>query len=203
MTKFTIKLKHSIHGEVETVVEIGATESFEDHYADFARQALKNAASRYVDYDSFGNDSAYLERLETVAEEFKLVSVSILRNAPIHRYAVSGEYSTDRGRWDDWVMASKEADARFAAKWQMANNEGSDPNDIDDFQTTMEDITINDCYPQPVTVDEGVEYLRTMANMVVPGDAEFSDESHQSDSEALYTMVRKARDMLAGKHIAA
>lgn len=204
MTKFEFTLKHDEHGEIKTVVEIAATDDFESSYVEMVQQAQKNAASRYVDYESFGNDSVYSDRLDVVGAEFHVLDVQMVSDAPLLRYAIEAEYSTDEhGRWSDWVMARSEDDARFAAKWQMAQNEGGDPDNHDDFQTTMEDITINDCYLEPVTQAEALDYLGTMSRMTIPGDPDFSDESDQSDSEALQAMVRKARDMLAGKHVAA
>lgn len=204
MTKFEITLKHDEHGETKTMVDIDATDSFEQHYGDMIHQAQKNAASHHVEYESFGNDSAYSERLSEVGAEFVPVFASLVIDAPLQRYAIDGEYSTDEhGRWNDWVMARSEEDARFRAKWQMATQEGGNPDNHDDFQTTMEDITIWDCSLEPVTLAEATAFLGTLSRMTIPGDDDFSEESDQSDSEALQALVRQARDLLAGKHVAA
>ena len=124
-------------------------------------EARKNVASRLVDYDSFGNDSAYLDRLDAVAEETLVVSVG-LKDAPTVRYAVEGDYSDGGGDWSDWVEAANPTEAEFQAKWSMADNQGSDPKAFGDFLDTMDDIDITSVQPEPTTKDEYREALQKL-----------------------------------------
>jgi hypothetical protein len=199
MTKFEITLAHADLGEAKTFVEIVAIDSFEQEYAAMVHAAQKNVASRHVDYESFGSDSAYATRLSELGAEFVPAAAALVTVEPLQRFAVDGEYSTNSDRWDGYVMARSAAEADFQARWTMAKNEGGDPDDHDGFQEMMEDITISNCGLEPVSLAESLSYLRTMSGLVIPGDEDFGPESDQSDSEALYAMVRKARDMLAGK----
>ncbi len=208
MTKFLIELRHAPSAPTEapetTTVEIDATECFEDHYVEMVKKAQKNVASRHVDYESFGNDSAYLERIDQVAAEFLPLSATVVSDAPVVRYAVNGEYTTDeQGRWSDWVFATSPAEAEFAAKWTMAMNEDAKPWEPENFEGIMQDITISDCDPEPVTLDEAKAFMGTISRMVIPGDADFNEGGDDGDAEALQALVRQARDMLAGKHATA
>lgn len=203
-SKFEIALTHPERGEVRTIVDVPATSSFEDHYAEMIHQAQKNVASRFVDYESFRSDSAYSTRLSEVGDEFTVKAFGLFADADVVRWAFLGEYSTDaHGPCSDYVMARTLDEAQFKAKFMMAQNEGGDPNSHEDFEGTMTEITINDCYQEPVTLDEATAFMGTLARMMIPGDEDFGPESDQSDSEALQALVRKARDMLAGKHVTA
>jgi len=132
--------------------------------AGFAR---KRAAGTYlVDYDSFGSESAYLNRVDEVAEEMKVIGVYIA--GPSKRYAVSGIYSDGGGSWHDWVEATDDAEAIFQAKWSMAENQGSDPaEDLDYFLNRMDDIEITSYGLEPVTKDEYKDAIRKLVEEAV------------------------------------
>lgn len=203
-SKFEFALNHADHGEVRTTVEVAATSSFADHYAEMVHQAQKNVASRFVNYESFSSDSAYSTRLGEVGDEFSVKAFGLFADADAVRWAYLGEHSTDAlSPCNDYVMAKTHEEAIFQAKFMMAINESADPDDHEEFEGVMQEITISDCYQEPVTLDEATAYMRTIANLMIPGDEGFGPESDQSDSEALQSLVRQARDMLAGKHVAA
>jgi len=132
--------------------------------AGFAR---RRAAGTYlVDYDSFGSESAYLNRVDEVVEEMKVTGVYIA--GPSKRYAVSGIYSDGGGDWYDWVEATSDAEAVFQAKWSMAENQGSDPaEDFEYFLDAMDGIEITSYAPEPVTKDEYKDAIRKLVEEAV------------------------------------
>jgi len=127
-----------------------------------AGDALKRAAGTYlVHYDSFGSDSAYLDRVDEVVAEMTFKGVYIAGASK--RYAVSGIYSDGGGDWYDWVEATDDAEAVFQAKWAMAENQGRDPaEDFDSFLNLMDDIQITSYAQEPVTKQEYQDALTAL-----------------------------------------
>jgi hypothetical protein len=177
-TTFVLDLSHPEHGTQETQVTIAADGGFHMHYEDdIAPQARKNVASRFVDYESFGSGSAYADRLEEVGDVFKITGIAFVDvpARPDIRFAVRGNYSTDeQGDWSDWIMASDKERAEFLARWTMAENERADPSSEHDFQITMEEIEIKECYPEPFTKDELAKFVGTIARMIPTEDGDDS-----------------------------
>ncbi len=160
--KFEVVLLHQTHGEVKTTVEQKADDIY-TQYDDIIAKARKNAASRYVDYESFGSDSDYMERLDVVGDEFDPQEVTVVDDAPKARYRIYGHYSSDDGgTWCDYVFASSYEEAEFQGRWQMAVNEQGKPGDTD-FQVYLEDIEIYDNDRCPLTTDEAIEFIRRVA----------------------------------------
>jgi hypothetical protein len=164
--KFNVKLEHKTHGVVDTVVdlpEVGENDSPHESWEEIVTAAQKNAASRYVDFESFGNDSKYLDRLEEVGAEFEMVDALVESDQPNKRWAVYGHYSNnDGGTWNDHVEAPTYEIAAFYARKTMAYNEYEGRTGVDqtDFQITMDEIQIFDCYEEPVTKDEAIGELK-------------------------------------------
>lgn len=136
----------------------------EDDFIEVVREALEDArksvaGAHLVDYDSFGSDSAYLDRIDEVAREMEVVSVE-LTGKPV-RYAVRGDYSQE-GDWADSMEGVTEAEARFQARWTMAENEGAVVNPFDEFLDRLADIDITECEPEPVSKDEYRDMLRAL-----------------------------------------
>jgi len=137
---------------------------------DAAVTALKRAAGNYlVDYDSFGNDSQYLNRIDEVVAEMTVLSITL--SGEPRRYSVTGIYSDEGGDWSDWVYAIHDAEAEFQAKWTMAENqgEGGGPSgeDIEDFIDTMDDIKITYFHEEPVTKDEYRDAFRKLVEEAI------------------------------------
>jgi hypothetical protein len=164
--KFGVKLEHKTHGIIETKVDlpdIAENDSLHDQWEHIVSTAQKNAASRYVHFESFGNDSAYLERLEEVGCEFDVIAVLAESEQPDKRWAVFGHYSKDDGgTWSGHVEAPTYQIADFYARLAMAINEYEGQTDVDpvDFHITMDEIQIFDLYEEPVTKDEAIAELK-------------------------------------------
>jgi len=165
MTKLNVTGKHAEHGELKTVVDVGSDDEFHYRYAEIAESARKKFASRFVDYESFGSDSEYMNRLDAVASEFTITGVESASEQQRVRYHIYGRYSDDEGgTWSDHVWAVDTAEADLIARQTMAENEyggeaGAGREDEASFQDTMEEIEIHDCYPEPVTKAEAVVML--------------------------------------------
>lgn len=166
MTKFLVTLKHEQHGEQKTVVEHDAADSFHDHWEEICKAARKNIASRYVSYENFKSDSAYADRLEKFGHDKWIIQeIRLDSKQPLMRYFVGGRYpSREGGTWADHVFATTAEEAEFLARQIMAVNdyggkENADEVRDDDFQLTMEEIDIDDLYPEPVTRDEALKAL--------------------------------------------
>lgn len=151
-------------------------------------EARKSAAARLIDFDSYDNDSAYLDALDRLSET--LVPDTVIMAGPRERYGFLGHYSDGEGVCEDSVDATCQAEAEFQAKWMMATNEGALTDDIENFACTMEGVEIEDCYPDPVTKDELIELL---ARVVV--EAQSAGVSSPSIDEAVSALSNFGRTL--------
>lgn len=199
--KVKVDLIHKTHGSVTTEVELPDMELVLA-YEDIVHQARKNVASRFVDYESFGSDSAYAERLDEVGDEFVPEDIRIITDKPSLRYRVYGHYSTDDGgTWCDWVFGSTPDEAEFQAKWIMAVNESSNPGETADFAATMEDIEIYDCDLEPITKDEAVDLLNQLVGEWPQFDGD--EDVNGGDMVEWFGEYRaRVKEALAGKQLA-
>lgn len=195
---FQVELTHSHCGPVVTRVEL-ETDDIVAKYEEIVTQARKNAASRFVHYESFGNDSAYLDRLDQVSDEFQILDVTVITDKPKVRYLVNGHYSDEEGGpWGDWVQAASEEEAGFYARFTMATNVGFSPGNAHDFQLEMEDCDIFDCYPDPLTKEEAIEFVKQMARFTLPSDPDQPSQGPsdlEGDGIAFHSMIAKAREL--------
>lgn len=159
---------------VETTVESDATFSPDDYdgfveaMREAALQVRKNVAGGHlVDYDSFGNDSAYLDRVDQVAEEMTIVSGG-LRGQTV-RYMADGKYpGRDGNLWSDHVEGVCEAEALYQARDIMATNMGWDEDFLKRLDK-LDDIHV-EVLPEPVSKDEFKDALRALAIVAIEAD---------------------------------
>lgn len=142
--------------EVEAPRRDGST--MLDAAADIALDARKKYAATMVDYDSFGSDSAYLDRIDAIAD--RLTIVSLAKAGEMTPFLVEGFYS-DEQAWSDRIDAVDAEDAEFSARWIMAANEGARPQDFESFLDAMLDQKVVSLRPDPVSFDELVEMVRS------------------------------------------
>ena len=77
------ELTREVLGEHEVIIEVdhytreNVSEFFQENLREIRADAAKAVASRFVDYDSFGSDSAYLDRLDEVADTMYLADVRV------------------------------------------------------------------------------------------------------------------------------
>lgn len=189
--KIKVTLLHSRHGEAVTELDVDfGADDLVSKYEDIVAQARKNVASRHVDYESFGNDSAYADRLDVVGDEFSIEDIEVISDAPRVRYHIYGHYSADDGgTWSDHVYARCDDEADFQGRFEMATLEGLSPGDVDSFQSTMEDIEIYDCWKEPISKQEAVTFINKVAELKLP------DQMDQ-----LISLANSARAMLKGEH---
>lgn len=171
MTKIKVELENDEHGKVSTIVETEHNNDFHLHFEEIVTEARKNAASRFVSYEAFKSDDDYLTALETLGENFKIVEfLTVDDGKPKVRWSIYGRYSDDeRGTWSDWVEASTAEEADFVARQTMADNEGVDANDVSDYAITMDEIQIEECGLEPVTLDELAATVREIIALVNGG----------------------------------
>jgi len=188
--KIKVTLLHRDHGEAITELDVRfGADDIVSRYEDIVTQARKNVASRHVDYESFGNDSAYADRLDVVGDEFSIEDIEVISEAPRLRYHIYGHYSSDDGgTWSDHVYARCDDEADFQGRFQMACNEGQKPGNAHDFLLTMEESEIYDCYPEPITKDEAIGLVTKIAELQLP------DQMDQ-----LIELAGSARQMLKGE----
>lgn len=185
--KIRVDLEHPNFPDTHAIVEHKG-ELNEFAYADLAKAGRKAAASRHVSYESFAGDSAYLDALDNAAELYTATSIRRTDGEDkAARFYVRADYSSDEaGDWIDHVTAVDDDEARFIAMQICADNERADRTDPDAFQSSMEDITIRECYPEPFTKDELEAFVRRIAGFTVTQDGPDSiDVVNRLRSEAL------------------
>jgi hypothetical protein len=129
-------------------------DDWENWYPALVQIARKNAASRFVGYESVGNDWVYLDRLEEVGAEFTPLSMTLVSDAPQQRWSVLTIYRHGHSEAvGDHVVARSHREAEFQARWRTAKNEGADPANLEGFAEHMGSIKVEECQPEPVTKD--------------------------------------------------
>lgn len=116
--------QHAVETTVESDAEFSPDDfdGFVEAMREAAEQVRKNVAGGYlVDYDSFGNDSAYLDRIDAVCEEMTIVSAGLKGTAL--RYLAEGKYPGREGNlWSEQVSGVCSAEALYQARDLMASN---------------------------------------------------------------------------------
>jgi len=92
-----------------------------ENLVDWERDARRALASRFVDFDLYDSDSAYLDELDRVSERFFTACVQVT-GAKSRDYTAEGIYPNDGGLWSDNVSGVNESEAKFQAAWAMAEN---------------------------------------------------------------------------------
>jgi hypothetical protein len=199
------------HQTVIDVEEYGPSdlpEFFKDNLVDFRTWAAKAVASRSVDYDSFGSDSAYLDRLDQIGENLYLADVSV-PNAVVRSYDIEGIYPQDGGIWGDVEYGSCLGEAEFRGLWTMSANSGYDLDDAirdeehphetaESLQSHMEDQELTGmCMPTRPKAAEAEVLLKQLAEIarsgseadlrraVIDGAADFIGKLHEVISDEI------------------
>lgn len=117
-----------------------------------AGTACKRAvATHIVDYDSFSSDSAYLDQVDTFAEQTQVVGVSLAGETA--SYGVLGQFE-DGTDWAGLSAGVTAAEAEFHVRWKMALQQGATPASFDDFLDAVAEVEIVRCEPGPITDEE-------------------------------------------------
>lgn len=119
---------------------------------DIAGDAAKALAARSLSLEAFGNDSAYLDALDRLADRFEVVGIH--KVGPAQRFTVDASYSDVSGPWTDTVEGVDVEDAEFQARWQMSLNANELPSERQAFLESLDGHTIHACDPTPVTQEE-------------------------------------------------
>lgn len=139
----------------------GDYDGFVEALREAALQVRKNVAGGHlVDYDSFGNDSAYLDRIDEVVEEITIVSAGL--QGPAIRYLAEGKYPGREGNlWSEHVEGVCEAEAIYQARDIMASNMEWD----EDFFKRIDklDEIYVEVSPAPASKDEFRSALHKLA----------------------------------------
>lgn len=127
------------------------------------RQACVKAAARYVDYDTFDNDSNYLDFCDKLALDFQPVAVVPVLETERQRFRCNGIYlNSDGDGWTGLVHGATIGEAQFQAKWAMAIASAGDTRKYDDFASLMDGCAIDHVAPEPVTVEEMADAARAL-----------------------------------------
>ncbi len=195
--------------EHETVIDVeeygpsNLPDFFKDNLGDFRTWAAKAVASRFVDYDSFGSDSAYLDRLDEVGQTLYLSDVSI-PNAAVRAYDIEGIYPGEGGIWGGVEYGACQGEAEFRGLWTMSVNDGYDlDDDIKDgtspdaavtaLQNYMEDQELTGmCMPRRPKAEDAEVLLKQLVELarnggeadlrqaVIDGAADFIGKLHEN-----------------------
>lgn len=173
-------------GEHQTVIDVeeygpnDLPDFFKDNLGDFRTWAAKAVASRSVDYDSFGSDSAYLDRLDAIGETLYLSDVSI-PNAAVRAYDIEGIYPGEGGIWGDVEYGACQGEAEFRGLWTMSVNDGYDLDDdikdgtspddaVTGLQNYMEDQELTGmCMPRRPKAEDAEELLKKLVEIARNG----------------------------------
>jgi hypothetical protein len=174
--------------EYETVIDVDdygpddLPEYFIENLEEFRSTAAKAVASRFVDYDSFGSDSAYLDRIDEIASTLYLSDVSV-PNAVRRAYDIEGIYCGDGGIWGDVEYGSCLGEAKFAGLWTMSTNSGYDLHEliaqglspdkvVEDLQGSMDSQELTGmCVPRRPGGEEAEVFLRELLKIAEGGNA--------------------------------
>lgn len=134
------------------------------------RQARKDAASRYVNYDGFTNESDYSDALDNLADSMEIMSMGKAGN--LLRFVVDASFgeANGNGPFAEDVMAVDVSDAEFRTAWKMGISCGGKPAEFDDFLTTMGEIEIHASYLEPVSPDRVKELLAGLYAAIESGE---------------------------------
>ncbi|NTF17218.1 hypothetical protein G6L37_02080 [Agrobacterium rubi] len=122
------ELTREVLGEHVVVIDVDdygrhdVSEFFQENLQEIRKAAAKAVASRSVDYDSFGSDSEYLDRLDRVADTMYLADACV-PGVVTRTYTMEGLYS-EGSPWSDDEVACCFSEAEFRALWTMSVNDG-------------------------------------------------------------------------------
>jgi hypothetical protein len=122
------EVEHSVVIEVADFGSADLPEFFQNHLVEFRQEAAKAVAASMIDYDSFGSDSAYLDRRDRIADTLYLYDLSV-PNTVQRQYDIEGIYPYDGGIWGDTESGCCLGDAEFHGLWTMSINCGYDVSD--------------------------------------------------------------------------
>lgn len=117
---------HEVVIDTDEYDQTNVLDFFTENMEDIRKDAAKAVASRFVDYDSFGSDSDYLDRLDRVADTYYLKDMRV-PGAETFSYDVEGIYAPHDDATELWKgveSASCVSEARFRGLWTMAINSG-------------------------------------------------------------------------------
>ena len=137
---------------IDHVPDNPRTHTMLENALDIVGEAAKALAARSVSLEAFGNDSAYLDALDRLADRYEVVSVQ--KAGQTQRYTVDALYSDASGPWTETVEGVDVEDAEFQARWRMSLNANEMPSDRAEFLDSLDGHTIHACDPTPVTQDE-------------------------------------------------
>lgn len=182
------ELTREMLGEHEVIIEVddytreNVSEFFQENLREIRADAAKAVASRFVDYDSFGSDSAYLDRLDEVADTMYLADVRV-PGVVTRAYTMEGIYPGDGGIWSDDEVACCVSEAEFRALWTMSINDGfsvegairdSDTADsaVESLQSYMENQELTGmCDVSRPKIDDAKALLKDLLDLAVEGSA--------------------------------
>lgn len=183
------ELTREVLGEHEVIIEVAdygrgnVSEFFQENLREIREDAAKAVASRFVDYDSFGSDSAYLDRLDRVADTFYLTDVSV-PGVVTRAYTMEGIYPGDGGIWSDDEVGSCISEAEFRALWTMSINDGFNLKDcieesmsadaaVLQLQSYMEDQELTGmCGVSRPKIEDAAALLRELVEIAASGTSE-------------------------------
>jgi hypothetical protein len=156
--------------------------SFMDGVEDAVREARKTFATHYVDYDSYSNDSDYLDDLDRVAARFEVLRVCKAGNPRTYFVRASLADDPDGPHWSGHVSAVDEEDARFQAAWRAAkasSGGGELPDNgstvaFDEFFEAMLEYRIEICHLEAVRKDDALALVQDLSDFLT-GDRDDRD----------------------------
>lgn len=139
---------------------------------DVVREARKNIASRFVEFEAYSNDSAYLDALDKVADGVEIVSIKekMPEGGELMRIYFEAEYDSGGVFGEDAWGVNKE-DAVFQGAWSMAVQNGSDGKgeNVQDLLDEM-DVEVLMEYAKPVTEEELIALLGKLTKAAATGE---------------------------------
>lgn len=135
---------------------------------DVISEARKLAAASHFDLEDFGNDSAYLDAVDRLAD--RLTITSIRRAGPQRRYIVDAQYDDGQPFTND-VLATDESDAEWQAAWLMAigTSHKCTPTGCDDMLETIGDYRMLSTVYEPVPPEDVKSALAALYGAVENG----------------------------------
>lgn len=80
--------------------------------AEAMRSANRAVSSRFVDYESFQGDSAYLERLDSVGEQMRFQKLSFAGSGETKKWSMEGHFDDEEITHEEVIEAATEEEAK-------------------------------------------------------------------------------------------
>lgn len=111
---FTIAVPTDLEptGHAVTTVPVAKATSLIAQVAEAMRSANRAVSSRYVNYDDFPGDSAYLEKMDSVGEKLRFQKLAFVGGGETKKWPMEGHFDDEEITHEEVIEAATEEEAK-------------------------------------------------------------------------------------------